>query len=185
MLPPSPIQGRPEADPPPLPSETLRYGPIARIPLPPPRPKRRWLIWLPIILSVLWPLSYIQLAPIPTIPVILAFLLLTALNAVEHFPFHDGEAKRRLRFIPVLLLPPLAAWLLSPLGFLPPGRFALTAEQLLHMQDSCLAAAVLLPLGLSIAMRGGRRFTLVIGVIGVVLTFLIVAVHSVILVPGS
>ncbi len=116
---------------------------------------------------------------------LLAFLMLIALNAVEHFPFHDTAAKRRLRFVPILLLPMLAAWLLGPLGLLPPGPFSLTAEQQLRVQDGCLAAAMLLPLGLSTTMRGGRRFTLAIGITVFVLTFLIVAVNSVILDRGS
>lgn len=161
------------------------HGSPVRIPLPPPRPKRRWLIWLPVALAVLLPLGYVHLSPIQTIPALVAFLMLIGLNAIEHFPFHDAMAKRRLRFVAVLLLPPLAAWILGPLGPLTQRLASLATEQLLQLQDACLVGAVLLPPGLSIAMRGGRRFTWAIGIIGLVVTFLIVTVNTALIDPGS
>lgn len=185
MQPPSPIPAPPKADPDPPPREELRRGPPVLVPEPPPRRRRGWLVWPAIILALLLPLSYLQLAPIPAIPLLIAFLLLIALDAVEHFPLHGTAARGRLRFIGLLALPPLAAWLLGPLGLLTPGRFPLAVEQSLQVQDGCLAASLLLPAGLSAVMRGGRRFTLAIGIIGFVLTFLIVAVNSVLVDPGS
>ncbi len=183
----------PKLPPPPLKIDDTR-PPGARPEAPP--PSYRWLRlgqvilgWAPIGLVVVWLLGATVWVPFPLMAVTIGFFVATGLNAVLHFPRASApdqtRARRRLPMLLAFAVPPLASWIGGPFGLIPKDLSALATSWAILFQTGCIVTSAVAPLALMPAMRGGRRFTLEIGAIGFVLTFLAVSVATITLSPGD
>lgn len=151
-------------------------------------PRYRWLTWGPIALFLLWLAGTTHWVHVPPMLVLAAFVVLIILNAIVFFPGTDdahvnAPARHRLPVLAVLALPWIVAILCGPLGFVATSADPARRTWMILLQDGALAGGLLLPLLLLPAMRGGRRFTLAIGMLNLVLTFLVTAASTLIIDP--
>ena len=149
-------------------------------------PRYRWLTWGPVAIALLWTVGEIGWVRVPFLHLFIVFVVLMLLNAVRFFPRGDGgaDARRRLPLLAVLVLPWIASILFGPLGLVAQadaGRNGL----MIVLQNVFLATAVILPLVLLPAMGGGRRFTLAVGVLNLLATFLITTASIMALAGGE
>ncbi len=145
--------------------------------------------WTPAGLLVLWLLGATVWVPFPMRAVTVGLLASLALNAYLHRPRAEGPdqivARRRSPLLLTLAVPLIASWAGGPLGLLPDDIGATATRWAILFQGACFAASALAPLVLLVFMRGARRFTLEVGAIAFVLTFLAVSTGYITLSPGD
>ncbi len=148
-------------------------------------PSYAWLIWLPAVLFVLWVLGALQILNIPLVPVLGVFIVLLLINAVRYWPRAGAHVRRRLPLLAFLALPCIVSILYGPLGFVEVSWHQAQREWMVQLQGWLLAASAILPLLLLPVMRGGRGFTVVVGILNFVVTFLVTSTAIIINMPGS
>ena len=148
-------------------------------------PTYRWLTWSTVTLSALaalWTIGAIQFVRIPLWPVFLAWAVLMLLIALRFFPREGSPARRRMPLLLLLALPWIASIACSSLG-LAEGADAPRQSMLILFQEGLLLSSVVLPFILLPFMRDARRFTLTVGLLNLMITFL--ATSEIIIGPGS
>ncbi len=147
-------------------------------------PGYRWLTWWgPAALSALWVAGAIQLVRIPLSPVMAAWVVLMLLNAFRFFPREGSPARRRLPLLLMLALPWIASIVVGPLGLADGNGDAARQSLLIQFQQGLLVGGLALPLILTPFMGDARRFTLTVGLLNLVITFLTTSASMV--GPGS
>jgi len=138
-------------------------------------------------LILLWGLGATVWAPFPLEPVTIGMFVAILLNAAVHFPRGDGgaRARGRLPLLLILALPFLASLISGPFGLISRDLDAVATSRVIVFQWVCIGVAAALPLVLMVVMRGARRFTLDIGVLGLGLAFFSVSVAIITLSPGD
>jgi hypothetical protein len=149
-----------------------------------PPPSYFWLNWAPAILFLLWVLGALQYLSIPLAPVLGAFVVVMLLNAVRFFP-RRGLVRRRMPLLALLAVPWIISILYGPLGLVELSADPAQREWMVQFQGWLLAASAILPLLLLPVMRGGRSFTIVVGILNSVATFFITSAAMITNMPGS
>ena len=149
---------------------------------PDPRP---WLTWSPALPPLLWLLGTPGFVSRYALALFVLTLSLLALNAVRFYPARGSDARRRIALVLLIVVPPILAVAGGPFG--PMGRDGAIANTPLFetLETSAMAGAVLIPVALLPLLRGGRRFVIFTGIIALLATFIVYAVGSLIVDPGS
>lgn len=166
--------------PPPDPDRPSRFEPPAAL-----RDRWPWLTWAPLVpplIWLLWPWHDLGRA---TLPLFVLTIALLAFNAVRFFPLRETPARRRIALALLILVPPVLALASGPFGLMDRAT-AITNKQLFDvLQDLAMAGAFLVPMALLLLMTGGRRFVVFSATVAFLATFLLVAIGSLIVEPGS
>lgn len=129
-----------------------------------------WLAAAPVLLVLLAPMVALLGIHVWLLPLVIVLVGLLLFNAVRHWP--RGPARRRIPWLAMLLLPPLASFIGGPFGLAGTDLDRAGRAQVIDFQLICLLAAPLLSLLLLMIMRGARRFTLDLGALVFLLTLL-------------
>ncbi len=150
------------------------------------QPRYHWLTWGFVVLALLLIAALFQSIDLPVLPALIAFVCLMLLSAIRFLPREGLPARRRLPITAVLVLPWIASFFGGPLVWqFIYGEMPTIADWMIPFQYGLLALAALLPIVLLPIMRDARRFTLVFGLLNLVLTFFMTSTSIVTLSPGS
>ena len=144
-----------------------------------------WLTWASVLLFLIWILGALQYLTVPLGLVLGVFVVLMLLNAVRYFPRPGTPVRRRLPFLAALAMPWIISILYGPLGLVELSANTAQRAWMIEAQWSLLAASAILPLLLLPFMRGGRSFTIVVGILNSVATFFVTLTAIIINMPGS
>lgn len=173
----------PSVDLEPLP-EDRRLMPGANPPYARP-PSYAWLNWVSGGLFLIWILGALQYLPVPLRLVLGVFVILMLLNAVRYFPGAGAPIRRRLPILAALALPWIISILYGPLGLVDLSASTAQRSSMIEVQWSLLAASAIFPLLFLPFMRGGRGFTIIVGILNFVTTFFVTSTAIIINLPGS
>ncbi len=118
-------------------------------------PSYRWIGWVLGILAAVLLINLVLLNPLPVLPLLGAFLVVSILNAIRLAPRSDAPVFVRLPLLTVFVLPTIAVLI---------GGEAISLP--------AFVASLVQPLLALPFFRGARKFTIAVGLLGVVCTII-------------
>ncbi len=144
------------------------------------------LLWWGLAFAVIvWLGSAISVSPWAFFPATATLLLIIIIVSLRVFPARETPARQRLPLLLLLAVPWLVSIVCGPIGRLAPRPGEAQIGRALLLQNSLLAVSIVLPCVLMTAMRDGRRFTAVIGLLNICVTLVVVSASDLIMAPGS
>lgn len=113
------------------------------------------------------------------------FVVVMLIAAVRLFPPPGAPVRRLLPLLALFSLPWIISILCGPLGFVEVSWHQSERDRMIQFQGWLMAAGGILPLLLVPFMRGGRGFTVVIGLLNFVFTFLATSLALITNMPGA